>query len=159
MDPVSNQVMNEELAEIKAIGGQELYDVSKRIMQCPKMFICLDLNDIRATIKGCVAHRFIVINCLGNEIPKQLERALSELTKDAALQPSKLLVFIELRGGSSIIMKNLQAFQKELNTLPSDISVLWGVGSSPTGASEIGLFIITGYKKGEGVSQNAPRID
>lgn len=147
-------ILAEHLAEIRAVGGEEVYKVSKSIFKCPRMMACLDINDIMTTINGCDAVEGAIIDCRGSELAENIKHELSKLADKPGYAPQNLLVFIEQHRGYSLIMSDIQAFHDAIAEFPSEINVIWGMGVNPDGAGEIGLYFIVGYKKAEGVSQN-----
>lgn len=153
-DSELDSIFEEHLAEIRAVGGDEVYEVSKSILECPRMMTCLDINDIMTTIHGCAAVEGAIIECRGNELAENIKHELSKLAAKPAYAPQNLLVFIEQHRGYSLIVSDVQAFHDAIAEFPSEINVIWGLGANLDGEGEIGLYFIVGYKKVEGVSQN-----
>lgn len=140
-------ILAEHLAEIRAVGGEEVYKVSKSIFKCPRMMACLDINDIMTTINGCDAVEGAIIDCRGSELAESIKHELSKPADKPGYAPQNLLVFIEQHRGYSLIMSDIQAFHDAIAEFPSEINVIWGMGVNPDGAGEIGLYFIIGYKK------------
>ena len=142
-----NQLITEHLAGIKSESADKVYEVCKKILGCPRMITCLDINDVNTTVHNCDATEAVAIDCLGKEVSDKVEGALRQMARKTGFAPQNLLVFIEQRNGYSIIMQDIAAFQASLSSLPIEINVLWGIGNNPDGEAEVGLYFIMGYKK------------
>lgn len=149
-----NQLITEHLAGIKSESGDKVYEVCKKILGCPRMITCLDINDINTTVHNCDATEAVAIDCLGKEVSDKVEGALRQMASKSGFIPQNLLVFIEQHNGYSIVMSDMVSFQDALKAMPAEINVVWGVGNNPSGEGQVGLYFLMGYKKIEGVSQN-----
>ena len=153
-ETTNDPILNEFFAELKSIGSETLVEVSRKILECPRMLTCLDLNDISMTVRNCDEVDAAIINCAGNEISEQVKQTIAMLGNRKSFTPKTLLVFFEQHNGYSIIVSDIASVQESIQALPSDINIIWGMGLNPKGESEVGLYFIMGYKKAEGVSQN-----
>lgn len=149
-----NQRLNELLAGVKSEDSDKVFEVCKRIVECPRMLTCLDFNDIANPIRNCDAVEAVAFDCLGKEMSEKVRSELVNWAGKDHWVPQNLLVFMELHNGYSPIMSDIASVHESLQVLPTDINIIWGIGVNPDGESEVGIYFIMGYKKVEGVSQN-----